>query len=273
VTGLPYRWIPLGAVFRDPFIGDLLPMSHQVWRVVEIAPIPEVDWTPEDYRRHHHPAGASDRALPRYVVLRPADLGDDRRRDRHFKLGGDASSYRWRVYPDEHYPVCASCTEPLPCREQMAERTAAIAVDRMSRYETAGVCPACGEVVTSRQRQHTWPDNIEVLGGPPVTFHDRRECHDGAVAYKKRWCAADPERRRTTLSCTGAVTTHGDGTYECTQLDACPGPGAAHPSYAVCDCPDCRTTGGFSCHPAPGARLVLPRSGADRAPPGSTARM
>lgn len=78
-----------------------------------------------------------------------------------------------------------------------------------------------------------------------------------AVGYEKRWVAADPNRRRTALSCAGHLTNHNDGTYDCTQLADCPGPEVPHPAYTRCSCPDCHArpwTQGSGCLPDPRAR-------------------
>jgi hypothetical protein len=241
---LPYDWHPSGTrlVFKlKP--GMLLPIEHRVLRVIEVRDRSE-DF-PDDGR-------------PIRVILRPADLGDDcRDRDSDESWSGGKHT-GWNVYRDEHYPVCAKCSEPLPCREQMAERISGDAAKRMSRYETAGVCPSCGEVVSSRQESLTWSDNIEVIGGPPVTFHMRRACRHSAGTYEKRWVAADPERRKATLTCPGHITNHNDGTYECSEFGHCPGWRASHRGYTVCRCPDCHARGPFGCTPRKGAKMRGP---------------
>lgn len=117
---------------------------------------------------------------------------------------------------------------------------------------------ACAEPVTARQKCLSFSENLEVPGGPPVTFHLRSRCNYSAVKYEQRWVAADPNRRRPTLSCPGHVTNHNDGTYDCTQLGDCPGPQARHPSYRMCRCPDCHArpwTWGRGCSPDPKATL------------------
>jgi hypothetical protein len=59
------------------------------------------------------------------------------------------------------------------------------------------------------------------------------------------------ERYRTKVHhepCSGHVTNHNDGTYECTN-QACPGPLADHRSYTCCKCPECHRRGRFGCIP------------------------
>lgn len=255
---LPYRWSAQGAHHKPdgPAVGDLIPLEHRVYRVVAINPRDEVDWEPgnrealEAYRPEFR-----YRYIPRIMVLRP--LGEQtKNRDKHYLLGGRARFYYWDVYPNEHYPVCAQCLEPVPCRDQMAEKVSVQASNQMTRYEVAGVCPACREVVSHRQKRVSWPDNVEIPGGPPVTFHMRLKCLGSAMEYEKRWVAADPNARRARFSCKGHVTNHNDGTYACTELQDCPGPQARHPSYTVCSCPDCHARGGFGCYPSASARNV-----------------
>lgn len=251
---LPYRWRPLGTTTElrlEP--GALVAWEHQVYRVASFTPRPPELWSDEARRR----AAMMGKSFePHAVVLRPVDASDDpkdRGRDVHLESRG----HYWDVYADEHYPVCASCSEPLPCRERMAERVSQAAAERMARYEIAGVCPSCGEPVTSRQRSSTFPENLEVLGGPPVTFHVGREgCRHEAALYEERWVEADPKRRKAALTCPGHVTNHNDGTYECTQFGECPGPEAGHRAYTRCRCPDCHARGPFGCRPEPKAELL-----------------
>lgn len=258
-----YLWSPRGtrSTFGDPDVGALIAWNHAVWRVVEVRPVPEDQWTDDERRtvaitmeRSRH------KAIPKTVVVRPVHItSDDPRARRHDVHLRPSSHYMWEVYPDEHYPICASCHEPLPCREKSAEQVAAGAMREMARYETPGVCPGCGEVVTGRQKAHTFQQNLHVLAGPPVTFHTgRRGCRYEAAEYERKLLKQDPAHRRV-LSCTGHVTNHNDGTYDCTALNECPGPQADHESYGVCRCPDCHTRGRFGCRPDPSAR----RNGAD----------
>lgn len=255
---LPYRWYPSGTTSeRSPAVGALVAHEHQVWRVVSFTKRPRELWSDE---AREMVAKYGSYYAPYAIVLRPLDAGDDpkdRGRDVHLESRG----YLWDVYPHEHYPVCASCQEPLPCRERMAETTARNAAEQMGRFETPGVCPACQKPVSARQKSLTFPDNLEVPGGPPVTFHvGRHSCRNSAADYEKRWVAADPERRKATLSCVGKATRHNDGTYECTKFGDCPGPEAEHAAYMTCSCPGCHAGGPFDCHPVASDRLV------DRAP-------
>jgi hypothetical protein len=116
----------------------------------------------------------------------------------------------------------------------MARRTAEAEAKHADRYMMPGVCPACNEPITSRQKAIvTFDENIEIPGGPPVTFHRRRGCLGGAIGYEKRWAKADPATRRTALSCPGDICRHTDGT-ECSEGPLCPGDAVPHRSVTVC---------------------------------------
>ncbi len=247
MSKLPYRWHPSGTRSTHTLEpGMLLPLEHKVWQVMEVRPVPQSELTEAELR-------AIGWKQPMYVRIRePGPMSVDpvanRRNNRHIKWNGSMV----HVYPNAHYPICNECHEPRPCRDQMAEQVSGEAAKRMTRYELAGVCPACEEPVTARQLSKTWAENVEIIGGPPVTFHMRGGCHSAAVNYEKRWQAEAPDDRRCLLSCKGHVTNHGDGTYQCTEMAECPGPTADHPGYQTCQCPECPPPA-RGCCPSPGS--------------------
>jgi hypothetical protein len=254
------NWYPDCAIrTKDmPEPGMLIAWEHAVWRVFAVETTPEDAWSAEERRvlKGYKPS-AREWAAPAKLTVRPITLttvGPAATRQDLY-LTKPAGWLEWHVYPDEHYPVCAECAEPTPCRDRLGAREAEQGLRRMARYETAGMCPACSEVVTGKQKSTTITENLEVPGGPPVTFHLRGRCRYDAAEYERRWVAADPEQRRTTLSCPGEVTTHNDGTYDCTERANCRGPIAIHPSYSVCGCGSCHAHGRFSCDLAPNAVL------------------
>lgn len=268
-------WFPLGTQHRygKPEPGWLVAIRHEAWLIVEVREVP-VPEQPEPPRGDPSLPPPIRRVLGQHyaVRVRPARLANHpdpvkaRRRDRHLAANRTTD---WRVFPDpEHYPVCACCGDPMPCRAETGRRMAEQAIAKMGRYDQPGVCPACEQPLTARQKFLTFDDNVEVPAGPPVTFHLRGKCIGDAAAYERRWAAAAPGRRRT-LSCDGDIVNHNDGTYECTALDACPGAGVAHPASAsMCMCPSCHNrpwTWGRGCHPDPRAR----RRGADEPSPPS----
>lgn len=251
-------WYPDHVVrrYEPPELNHLLAYAHAVWRAVDIRSVPEDRWTDEQRRFHRLTKPAArwrTGAVPVVVTVRPVAITSDdpavRRHDLH--LSSPGVQPEWWVYRDEHYPVCGTCGEPTPCRERLGMRVAEQAMAQMARYEQPGMCPSCREVVTTRQKSWTCPDNLEIPGGPPVTYHvGRLGCRWAATEYEKRWVALDPKTRRPRWSCPGHVTTHGDGTYECSTNGECPGPLAGHQSYARCGCLSCRPTVPSNCRPA-----------------------
>lgn len=229
------RWFPLGVrdAYKVPEVGTILAIEHAVWRVVAVNQVPMDLWTDEDARLR----GAYKNWSPQILVIRPIQItGDDpRARDKDRHLRTNNPHHTFHVFPDEHYPVCSKCNEPLPCREQESAKEAALAAVLMGRYDLPGVCPSCEEPITSRQRAHTFEENLVAPLGPPVTFHLRNGCIGTAADYDRRWCAADPARVPT-LFCDGTLTQHGTGARECSDV-TCPGLKAQHRSYTICGCP------------------------------------
>lgn len=226
---LPYNWTAVGVVRRPTVeVGDLIPYEHRVYRVLGTR-------ARDDGRvvAHVRPVGSTSA-----MTVSSDDL--------HLLAPVNG---QWTVYPNGHYPICAECKEPLPCRHATAFRIARIETQRLTRFEDPNVCPACMEPITARQQSHTFPDNLLIPGGAPVTFHTRRGCRAGLEQYERTWVSKDPEHRVAEYTCSGHVTRHGDGTYECTRKSACPGPQARHPAYSTCACRACHAQGGFDCHP------------------------
>jgi prepilin-type processing-associated H-X9-DG protein len=230
-------WFPLGVriQWKTPEVGALLALSHEVWRLIEVNPIPEDQWT-DDERAQREKWSVGDWE-PQMIVVRPVGVtGEDPRardHDKHYRLR--KQNYRWDVYPDEHYPVCAQCHEPLPCREQVNQKITTAEILEMGRYEVEGMCPTCQELITTRQKTVTFAENVMVPLGPPVTFHLRNGCRSGAAKYDRKLVAAHPTRKPVWF-CDGHVENHQNGTYSCTALDACPGIQAEHTHYSVCSC-------------------------------------
>jgi hypothetical protein len=237
-----------------PQVGWLVGYEHRVWRVLKVTPWPRDKWTDEDRERV---AARGVKAAPVNVWMRPddvevpADPVAARRLERSFSARPFLT--RWWVMRDEHYPVCQRCGEPPPCREVWAGAVASRHMQELARFETSGVCPACAEPISARQKSITFSENLRIPGGPPVTYHRRGRCFWGALTYEKEWVAADPGRRRVELSCPGVVTNHGDGTYECTEGAGCRGRDANHEGYQACGCRSCHVHGHFGCYPKRGA--------------------
>lgn len=230
------RWWPDGARHGSgknrPDVGDIIGHDFQPWRVMEVRDSP---------LREGEPTWCK----PYMLHLRPAHL-DTWRAGMDEDIHGRVVDQRWPIL-GEHYPVCVKCGDLTPCREVVSAKVAAESAENASRYETAGVCPACEEVVTHRQQSVTWAENVVAVLGPPVTFHLRSKCFWGAYEYEQKWSREYPDRPLR-FHCGGNVVNHGDGTYECTREGECPGPTARHGSMTVCR--DCCTPRPRDCHPS-----------------------
>ncbi|NIL77650.1 hypothetical protein [Rhodococcus sp. B10] len=233
------QWWPDGARRVDaktrPDVGDIIGHDYQPWRVMEVRDSPLRD-------------GEQTWCKPYMLHLRPAQL-DTWRTAMDEDIHGRVVDTLWPIL-GEHYPVCVKCGDLTPCREVVSVKIAAESAENAARYETAGVCPACEEVVTRRQQAVTWQENVVAVLGPPVTFHLRQKCFWGAYEYEQKWSREYPDRPLR-FHCGGDVVNHGDGTYECTHESACPGPSARHRSMSVCR--DCCSPRPRDCHPKPDA--------------------
>lgn len=242
------EWRPReGKMVFDLVPKMLVAYEWAAWRVMRVEDHPEESWS--DAERKAAARGVSLRR----VTLRPAAedaTWENSRSDLHGVLQGRPP---WFELPD-HYSVCHSCGDVPPCRHVEGDRAAEAGLKRMARYETEGVCPACSEPVSHRQKSIRFDENVEIPGGPPVVFHLRQECRWRAREYEKRWAAAG-KGRRAALSCKGHLTNHGDGTYSCTAGSLCPNSDAEHASMTVCSCPQ-HQRGMRHCRPVKGAWRV-----------------
>lgn len=239
-------WSPFGARYwsKPPEPGMILAIQHEVYRVMEVNPAPEDLWEEGELEmvvRGYHP--------PCHVVCRPIKVTKDTRdHDVHYRWGGK-HCWTLHIFPDEHYPICASCGEPVPCREKWADMVVAHDEKIAESFSVPRRCPACSKPVTAKQEAVTFEENLYIPLGPPVTFHaGRMECIDSAAAYEKRWAKLDPANRPLRLSCPGVMTVHNDGTYECQRGAECPGPHAVHRGSAMCRCEECHVTDHPGCY-------------------------
>lgn len=215
ISALIGRWAPVGGESRFglPKPGQLIAFNapgfrHKAWRVIEV--------------RDHEDNRAG-------VIIRP--LGAVFDFAQHNVSIGMSKHGTWYEL-NEHHPVCVKCGELCPCSEVWSEAQAAAEMERAGRYEIAGVCPSCQQVVSARQKQITFDLNLMSPIGPPVTFHRKNGCWSLAVDYDRR--LAKTTGRRPTLSCDGQLTQHHDDSYSCSELAECPGFDASHGNYARC---------------------------------------
>lgn len=205
-------------------VGDVIAIDtdryrYRPWFVAEITPRGDSTWA---------------------VVLRDPKRRDTRDGEQH-ALFSCLRHGRIYVLP-ERYALCSCCGDLMPCRQAVADEAFAAITRRTERFATPGVCPACEEVVSSRQEAFVTDTNLYVPLGPPVTFHLRRKCRRMAIDYDK--AVARSEGREPRLSCAGCVTRHLARPDECSNA-TCPGAHVEHRSAdATCriahPCPACR---------------------------------
>lgn len=236
--GVSDYWTPALAdrtTYSRPDAGTLIAYDRAPHRVIEARDVPAIDW-PDEYRDAWVTSGMPDPwwRAPYYLILQPHPHG----KRRHLLVPGER---RLALLP-EHYAVCAVCGELSPCREITSQRSAEQVMERVEKLTRImpGCCWGCGEPITSRQAVHAFPgDNLLMPTAPPdPVFHARSSCRSSAASYESLWVLADPSRPRSllTLTCTGSVTVHGDGSAECVgAIDSdCPDVRAAHRSYSAC---------------------------------------
>ncbi len=171
-----WTWKPWGATRVDglPALGTLVADDHAVWLVCGVNAIePTSDWPGA---RTHELVLEARTGVPGHRSVRTSCYG------------------AWWTYPGR-FPVCSCCGEPPPCRAQVAEDTVSEDMAVMRRFETAGICPSCAQPVLASQGTVTFPENVFVPLGPPVSFHlASQRCRGAALAYERRWRECHPER-------------------------------------------------------------------------------
>jgi hypothetical protein len=173
-TAVTSMWTPWGAVRVDgvPIVGALLADVHAVWEVTDVVEIDsDGDWP----GARTHVLSLASRTGP--LAVRTVATGP---------------YSAWWTYPGR-FPMCSCCGEPWPCRACLAESDADRELSRTRCFETAGRCPGCGEPVERDQSQVTFPDNLEVPMGPPVTYHlGWTRCRIAAGEYQQAWLCRYP---------------------------------------------------------------------------------
>jgi hypothetical protein len=233
----------------DLLPGDLIVVDRKIWSVIEARPDPVVDWHEQDHRYYEWHCGPSE-VVPGQIRRRKPNEGCSREEwplrplcvmaepsgggtREHFEVRPYLRPRAYVLHP--HYPVCASCREPYPCRELDIEAAIDKQAEEFARLEAImpGCCWACEEPVTSRHKAMSFDgENLLLPGGSPVVFHLRQKskggvsCLHSAMDYEERWVPAGAGRRWR-LSCPGNLVRHLDG-QECSELTDCPGPDVRH---------------------------------------------
>lgn len=239
-------WMPLGAKpirSPDPPIGALIGFEHRVLRLEVAIPLPMDEWDVADQEAFSTAGSPETWSLAPLEVLATDAIAGTSIVAVVRPWAAPRTGWTWPVV-GEHFAVCGSCGDPLPCRHEIEAAAASARDEARSLLAKLGEndCWACGNPIAPRQRAVTFAGwNFLVDRPGPVRFHLRKHCIDLAIAYEQRWVAADTSRIAR-LACEGVAIVHGDGTLECSKADACAGPGARHATASVCflaGCSDC----------------------------------
>lgn len=227
---------------RRPAVGDLVAYDYRAWEVMDVTVRDFADGDQEHasgYRPQYR-----DEMRPYSVTLRRVHGAHHDRENSRQEIGLGIRAFTYGGfdrYQNGRVPLCSCHNQPWPCLEadQQTQAEKELKAAERELRVLPGCCPACEEPVTSRQRCITF-------GGPNVrnplaegpTFHLRRACYGAAARYEEAWVAAEPGRPRSllTLSCSGTVIVHDDGTAECFGADGsdCPSTYAKHRSHMAC---------------------------------------
>ncbi len=217
----PDRWT-IGNVYRRGHSageGDTIAWRHAIWRITHI--------------RDHEHEGRPGKAITLHHVHGPKLWTVNKHGDAGVWLPAARTVFLDKI--EGPYAVCSCHGDPWPCQEiqqsHYADRQAQMLDEKMAGHQT-GICPACREPITPRQKTVTYPgDNAEIPGAPAPSFHTRGKCWSGASEYELQWIAVDPRRERilTWPKCSGILIVHADGTSECESGEAVVGRGESQP--------------------------------------------
>lgn len=207
---VPFIWRnPLRYTIR-PEPGELLVWQWAVWRVVDV----------------------KERGDDRLALYLRREAGPRHPWERREGVVHVAMLERGPFQIVEVYPVCSCHGHPWPCKQMVMDRqieAEARALEVRLGRAVPGVCAACGEPVSSRQRHVVFPgENLLVPGGPPATFHLRDACRRRAEGYEEKRLTADPTVTRL-CTCPGVAFEHrgvdGEkrGPLDCSAGPACTG--------------------------------------------------
>jgi len=101
-----------------------------------------------------------------------------------------SACHTWAVLP-EHYSVCNQCLEIPPCRHVHYEEEVTALVARLNAdlKLLPGVCHACREPITSRQKSVVYPGPNLIRPDLPegtAAFHTRARCSTWRRVYERR---------------------------------------------------------------------------------------
>lgn len=203
--------------------GVLVIWDRKPYRVTEVRAVEHVDW-PEEYREAWVKGGMPEPATWHYRPMMVVVQHEDHPREKPVHLQCQAGASSWQKLP-EHYSVCRLCHELPPCTHVHNEAVMERAGERMAEQMAIlpGMCHACREPITRRQKSFTFPGANLIrpdFGDDSAVFHLRDGCSGGRDVYDQRWAKA--MKRRRFFYCEGSQTVHFDKSTSCSDLE-CPG--------------------------------------------------
>lgn len=237
----PDRWHPgdryeVGT--RIPEAGQLIGWRYGAWRVVEVKVYGDADVADDDLEKLRGYKPEFRDKMRAYAMMLRLEVGPDLAREHAKKwhdgtdvahVGGDVgSAHRWRVLP-ERYPVCNCCGHLWPCQAHHQDEAAAAAgksmVELMAKHQP-GLCVACGEIITSRQKWLQFPEGSLFIPGleGPMYHVGKSACYAEAAKYEReKRLPAYPDAARL-ASCPGFLFAHVASLLEeCTAGPMCAG--------------------------------------------------
>lgn len=237
----PAKWTPSGPArsVTRPAVGDLVGWRYGVWRVTSVH-VRDLADLPQAIRAEitSRPATHHDRLRPGSLsiehVLGPVMVEPDAAGCRIRQLGADVTvdvtfnpldGPAWQVLTPR-FEVCSCHGWAWPCIEELRDRVAARAGERLERTIAAsqpGVCASCLEVITTRQKSVTFPEPSLVLpGAPGPQYHvGRAACFLAARGYEEKLRLPTYPDVTRLASCPGLLFSHQTGAEECTAGPAC----------------------------------------------------
>jgi hypothetical protein len=251
----PDRWrpYPLARVmFRVPQVGDLLGWRYGGWRVDEATQVARHDlhaddqetldrvaagvpperresvrrtWTPWNIVIRHEHGPLIKKPGERFQTLHTGAT------TAHFTVKSTSRSFDVLTEP---FPVCSCHGHIWPCQEMdlgdLVERRG-LELDKVVAGHADGICYACCEPISTRQKYVTFPEPSFLLPGftSPVFHAGRAACWSEAEDYERKYrLAADLDAPRF-ASCPGVRFIHegrglsGSDRLECTAGLFCTG--------------------------------------------------
>jgi hypothetical protein len=232
----PDKWQPPHRDSRDGYMnarrldeGDLVAWRYAVWVVHQIRPYQDYDLTDEQRAKldkvlQVYRPDVRHQFWPFHVVFRhvngPLVLNDGETPDwktlhdgtREVSYTSWPHKHAWFRLPDP-YMTCSCHGHPWPCQDYDRAVLAAHQLKQMDKLLATtqpGVCAACFEPITTRQRSLTFPEESRfVPGAPGPTFHaGRGDCWRAAENYEREGRLADNPGIVRLASCPGIRFIH-----------------------------------------------------------------